>query len=110
MESARRTRRGSGAQFRVVLKDGRSRLDLVWFHFDERYMRSRYKSGKLVLVSGDVQFDTRRRTLQILHPQPDGIEVLDKADEAEGSIHINRITPCIHLPRDSAAARPVNYS
>lgn len=97
VESAGRTRPGPGAQFRVVLTEGGSALDLVWFHFDERYMRERYKKGKLVIVSGDIGVDFRRGSLQILHPAPDRIEVLDKEDEARGSIHIDRIVPVYSL-------------
>ncbi|QMU56583.1 MAG: ATP-dependent DNA helicase RecG [Candidatus Mycalebacterium zealandia] len=97
VESAGRTRPGARVQFCVVLKDGTATLELVWFNFDERYMRSRYQEGKLVFVSGDVQIDPRRRVLQILHPQPDRIEVLDKVDEAADSIHINRVTPVYSL-------------
>ncbi|WP_462138010.1 OB-fold nucleic acid binding domain-containing protein, partial [Candidatus Mycalebacterium sp.] len=97
VESAGRTRPGARAQFCVVLKDGAAALELVWFNFDERYMKGRYREGKLVFVSGDVRIDPRRKTLQILHPQPDRIEVLDKADEAADSIHINRVTPVYSL-------------
>lgn len=97
VESAGRTRPGPGARFRVVLEHGGTRLDLVWFNFDERYLRNRYKKGKLVLVSGDICVDTRRGSLQILHPGADRIEVLDKQDEARDSIHINRIVPVYPL-------------
>ncbi len=97
VEYAGRTRRGASAQFRVVLKEKDTTLDLVWFHFDERYMRNKYKKGKLVLVSGDIGEDSRRRNLQIVHPAADGVEVLDKADEAKNSPHINRIVPVYAL-------------
>ncbi len=97
VESAERTRRGAGAQFRVVLEESAARLDLVWFHFDERYLRGIYRKGKLVLVSGDIGVDARRGTLRILHPAADGIEILDKGDEARDSPHINRVTPVYPL-------------
>ena len=97
VESARRTRSGRGAQFRVVLQDGKTTLDLVWFHFDERYMREKYTKGKLVIVSGEVGVDPRGKRLQILHPSADRIEVLSREDEAEGSVHLDRIVPVYPL-------------
>ncbi len=97
VESAERTRRGPGARFRVVLENDGARLDLVWFHFDEKYLKSKYRKGKLVIVSGDIGVDTRRGTLQILHPATDRIEVLDKEDEARNSPHIDRIVPVYPL-------------
>ena len=97
IDFAGRTRGGRGAQYRVTLKEGGGSLDLVWFHFDDRYMRGKYGTGKLVIVSGEVGVDPRRGTLQILHPAADRVEVLGREDEAEGSIHIDRIVPVYPL-------------
>jgi|GEM_PF-2997578 len=90
-----RTRRG--AMYQVVVSDGTGMVTLVWFKFSEKYLRAAYKKGASVILTGEVSFGYRD-ALQIVHPRPEDIEVIDNGEDIDhDSVHFNRIVPIYPL-------------
>lgn len=91
----RRTRRSS--IYQVVIADATGMLTLVWFQFNEKYLRSTYKKGSSVILTGEVSVG-HGDSLQIVHPKPEDIEVIEEGDEIdEDNIHFGRIVPVYPL-------------
>jgi RecG-like helicase len=83
--------------YQVVVSDGTGTVTLVWFQFNERYLRTAYKKGASVILTSEVVLGYRD-TLQIVHPRPEDIEVIDEGEEMdEDNIHFNRIVPIYPL-------------
>ena len=83
--------------YQVVISDGTGTVTLVWFQFNERYLRTAYKKGSSVILTSEVVLGYRD-TLQIVHPRPEDIEVIDEGEEMdEDNIHFNRIVPIYPL-------------
>jgi RecG-like helicase len=61
----------------MAISDGMGTLTLVWFQFNEKYLRNAYKQGASVILTGDVSVGYRD-ALQIVHPRPEDIEVMKK--------------------------------
>ena len=83
--------------YQIVISDGTGTVTLVWFQFNERYLRAAYKKGASIILTGEL---TRgyRDTLQIVHPKPEDIEVIDEGEEIdEDHVHFNRIVPIYPL-------------
>jgi len=90
-----RTKRRS--LYQVVISDGTGTITLVWFQFSEKYLRTAYKKGASVILTGEVVLGYRD-VLQIVHPRPEDIEVIDEGEELdEDNIHFNRIVPIYPL-------------
>lgn len=90
-----RTRRGS--MYQVVVSDGTAMVTLVWFKFNEKYLRTTYKKGASVILTGEVSFGYRD-ALQVVHPRPEDIEVIDKGEDIDhDNVHFNRIVPIYPL-------------
>ncbi|HXG31011.1 MAG TPA: ATP-dependent DNA helicase RecG [Thermodesulfobacteriota bacterium] len=83
--------------FQVVLSDGTGTLTLVWFQFNERYLRATYKKGATVILSGEVRLGYND-SLQIIHPRPEDVEVIDGEERPEKDLlNLNRIVPIYPL-------------
>lgn len=55
--------------FEMVVKDETGIALVVWFHFNEKYLRSKYPPGKKLLIFGDCQYFGAHK--QFVHPQID---------------------------------------
>lgn len=94
---AGKVRTRSRSLYQVVVSDGTGTVTLVWFQFNEKYLRSAYKKGASVILTGDVSVGYRD-VLQIVHPKPEDIEVIEEGEELdEGHVHFNRIVPIYPL-------------
>lgn len=83
--------------FQVVLSDGTGVVTLVWFQFNEKYLRASYKKGVTVILSGDVTFGYND-SLQVIHPKPEDIEIIDDEGELNKDfLNLNRIVPIYPL-------------
>lgn len=83
--------------YQVVISDGTGTVTLVWFQFNEKYLRAAYKKGASIILTSEVTLGYRN-TLQIVHPRPEDIEVIDEGEEVdEDSTHFNRIVPIYPL-------------
>jgi ATP-dependent DNA helicase RecG len=90
-----RTRRRS--LYQVVVSDGTGTVNLIWFQFNEKYLRGAYKKGASVILTGDVSVGYRDM-LQIVHPRPEDIEVIEEGEELDDDhVHFNRIVPIYPL-------------
>ena len=68
--------------YQVVISDGTGTVTLVWFQFNEKYLRAAYKKGSSVILTGEVAIGYRDK-LQIVHPKPEDIEVIDEGEEID---------------------------
>lgn len=68
--------------FKAVVGDGSGTLSLVWFQGQSRYLRTLYKKGARLIVSGEVTYDTFTRSLQIVHPRPENVEFIGEGEES----------------------------
>lgn len=83
--------------YQVVISDKTGTITLVWFQFNEKYLRTAYKKGASVILTSEVTVGYRD-ALQIVHPRPEDIEVIDEGEEIdEEHIHFNRIVPIYPL-------------
>ncbi len=83
--------------YQIVLSDGTGTVTLVWFQFNEKYLRAAYKKGASVILTSEVTVGYRG-AVQIIHPKPEDIEVIDEGEEIdEDHIHFNRIVPIYPL-------------
>lgn len=95
--AAGRVRTRSRAIYQAIISDGSGTLTLVWFQFNEKYLRNAYKKGAHVILTGDVSVGYRGE-LQIIHPRPEDIEVIEEGEEIGGdNIHFGRIVPVYPL-------------
>lgn len=94
---AGKIRTRSRSLYQVVVSDGTGTVTLVWFQFKERYLRAAYKKGSSIILTSEVTLGYRN-ALQIVHPRPEDIEVIDEGEEIdEDNIHFNRIVPIYPL-------------
>ncbi len=94
---AGKVRTRSRSLYQLVVSDGTGTVTLVWFQFNEKYLSSAYKKGTSVILTGDVSVGYRD-VLQIVHPKPEDIEVIEEGEELdEGHVHFNRIVPIYPL-------------
>ena len=84
--------------FQVVLSDGTGRLNLVWFQYNEKYLRAVYKKEATVILSGEITVDRYTDSLQIIHPRPEDTEIIDSEENLEKDfLNFNRIVPIYPL-------------
>src|SRR3990172_421464 len=84
--------------FQVVLSDGTGRLNLVWFQYNEKYLRAVYKKEATVILSGEITVDRYTDSLQIIHPRPEDTEIIDNEENLEKDfLNFNRIVPIYPL-------------
>jgi len=95
--AAGRVRTRRRAIYQAVISDGSGTLTLVWFQFNEKYLRNAYKKGARVILTGDVTVGYGGE-LQIIHPRPEDIEVIDEGGEIDDdNVHFGRIVPVYPL-------------
>jgi ATP-dependent DNA helicase RecG len=83
--------------FQAVLSDGTGTITLIWFQFNEKYLRATYKKGTTVILSGDVTLGYNDSP-QIIHPRPEDIEIIDQEEELDKDfLNLNRIVPIYPL-------------
>ncbi|MGH7884335.1 MAG: ATP-dependent DNA helicase RecG, partial [Thermodesulfobacteriota bacterium] len=83
--------------FKVVISDGTSKLDLIWFNFKASYLRSIFKKSQKVIVNGEVILSSYQRSLQIVHPANEDIEIIEDEESVDESLQFNRIVPIYPL-------------
>jgi ATP-dependent DNA helicase RecG len=84
--------------FQVVISDDTGRITLVWFQFNENYLRATYKKGATVILSGEVTLSRYGDSLQIIHPKPEDVEIIEDEEELEKDfLNFNRIVPIYPL-------------
>lgn len=84
--------------FQVVLSDGTGTITLVWFQFNESYLRSVYKKESTVILSGQITVDRYSDSPQIIHPKPEDVEVMDGVEGLDKDfLNFNRIVPIYPL-------------
>ena len=83
--------------YKVTISDDTGSLDLVWFRANKRYIKSTYRKGVKVVVSGEVTFSQYDRSPQIIHPKPQDLEIVEEDGEIENKTHFNRIVPVYPL-------------
>ncbi len=86
------------ALYEVVIGDGTGRLSLIWFQYNEPYMRRTYRRGVVLILSGDVTLDPYTGGFQIVHPRPENIEVIpDERSIERDALNFSRIVPVYPL-------------
>jgi len=84
--------------FQVVISDNSGIVNLIWFQFNQRYLKRVYKKGLYVVVSGIFTVDRYKGQFQLIHPKPEDIEIFDNKDDIdEDNINFNRIVPVYPL-------------
>ncbi|NIT13718.1 MAG: hypothetical protein GTN99_05600, partial [Candidatus Dadabacteria bacterium] len=57
--------------------------NLIWFQFNKNYLEKLYKKGLYAVVSGVFTYDKYSGEMQLIHPKPEDIEVIESKDELE---------------------------
>ncbi len=84
--------------FQVVLSDGTGTIALVWFQFNESYLRAVYKKDSTVILSGQISVDRYSDSPQIIHPKPEDVEIMDGEEGLDKDfLNFNRIVPIYPL-------------
>jgi ATP-dependent DNA helicase RecG len=84
--------------YQVIVSDGTGTLALSWYQYNPKYLRATYKKGYTVILSGDVTLNRYNKTLQIVHPSPDDVEVFEDIEGIEKDmLNFNRIVPIYPL-------------
>ncbi|MGI9553845.1 MAG: ATP-dependent DNA helicase RecG [Thermodesulfobacteriota bacterium] len=86
-----------GKIFKVSITDGTGSVNLIWFKASKRYIENTFIKGVKVVVSGEVTFSQYDKSLQIIHPKPQDLEIVEDAEDIENTIHFNRIVPVYPL-------------
>jgi len=77
--------------FEVIVGDGTGDLTLKWFHGSEEYLKSRFRKGRRVIISGEVRLFKYQK--EIHHPD---VEIAD--DIENDPLHFKRIVPIYSEP------------
>ena len=77
--------------FEAVVGDGTGTLTLKWFHGSEEYLKSRFKKGRRVIISGEVRLFKNQK--EIHHPD---MEIADHIED--DPLHFKRIVPIYSEP------------
>lgn len=89
---------GKRSIYNVVISDGSANLAIVWFRFNQKYLKTVFRKGSRVCVNGEIEYNRYERRLQIIHPNPEDVEILDETDdESKESLNFNRIVPIYPL-------------
>ena len=83
--------------FQVVLYDGTQRLRLTWFNYRASYLRGIFKKERNFIVHGKVSLGPGGRTLQIIHPLPQDIEIIEDEEDTGNPLQFGRIVPVYPL-------------
>ncbi|MFQ6077529.1 MAG: ATP-dependent DNA helicase RecG [Thermodesulfobacteriota bacterium] len=77
--------------FEAVVADGTGTLTLKWFRGSEEYLKSRFRKGRRVIISGEVRLFRHQK--EIHHPD---MEVADHIED--DPLHFKRIVPIYPEP------------
>ncbi|MCY3827159.1 MAG: ATP-dependent DNA helicase RecG [Candidatus Dadabacteria bacterium] len=83
--------------FRVTLSDGTQRLGLLWFNYNPRYLRGLFRQGRHFIVHGKASSASGKKSLQIIHPLPQDIEIIENEDDIGNPLQFGRIVPVYPL-------------
>jgi len=84
--------------YQVIISDGTGTIALIWYQFNLRYLVSTYKKGSSIILSGEITKNKFNRYLQIIHPTPDDVEIIEKGqDIRKDMLNFNRIVPIYPL-------------
>ena len=83
--------------FQVVLSDEAQRLRLTWFNYNASYLRGIFKKGRNLIVHGKVSVAPDGRTLQMIHPLAQDIEVIETEEDIGNPLQFGRIVPVYPL-------------
>ena len=83
--------------FRVTLSDGTQSLGLLWFNYNPRYLRGLFREGMHFIVHGKVSAASGKRSLQMIHPLPQDIEVIENEEDIGNPLQFGRIVPVYPL-------------
>jgi len=83
--------------FRVTLSDGTQRLGLLWFNYNPRYLRGLFRQGRHFIIHGKVSSASGKKSLQIIHPLPQDIEIIETEDDIGNPLQFGRIVPVYPL-------------
>ena len=83
--------------FQVVISDGTDRLRLTWFNYNPSYLRGIFKKGRSFIVHGKVSLAPGGRTLQMIHPLAQDIEIIESEDDIGNPLQFGRIVPVYPL-------------
>ena len=83
--------------FQVVIYDGTGRLRLTWFNYNPSYLRGIFKKGANFIIHGKVSVAPGGRTLQIIHPLAQDIEIIEDEEDIGNPLQFGRIVPVYPL-------------
>ena len=83
--------------FQVIISDGTDRLRLTWFNYNPSYLRGIFKKERSFIVHGKVSLAPDGRTLQIIHPLAQDIEIIESDDDIGNPLQFGRIVPVYPL-------------
>ena len=85
--------------YQIVISDGTGTLSVIWFQFNEKYLSSTYKRGVDLILSGLINRNSYDGSLQIIHPKPEDIEIIEEENigTTNDSVNFNRIVPIYPL-------------
>ena len=69
-------RRGRKRVFEMAVSDETGTIVTKWFHFNDRYMRQKFKKGQQVILTGEVKHYNLQK--EVHHPE---IEIIDPNEE-----------------------------
>ena len=90
-------KKGRGRFFQVTIRDGTQRLALTWFNYKARYLRAVFRKGAEFIIHGKVSLAPGGRRLQMIHPLPQDVEMVENDEDVENSLQFGRIVPVYPL-------------
>jgi len=83
--------------FQVVIYDGTGRLRLTWFNYNPSYLRGIFKKGMSFIIHGKISMAPGGRSLQIIHPLAQDIEIIESEGDIGNPLQFGRIVPVYPL-------------
>lgn len=83
--------------FRVILSDGTQKLGLLWFNYNPRYLRGLFREGRNFIVHGRVSLASGKGALQMIHPLPQDIEIIETEEDIGNPLQFGRTVPVYPL-------------
>ena len=83
--------------FQVVIYDGTDRLRLTWFNYNPSYLRGIFRKGMSFIIHGKVSVAPGGRSLQIIHPLAQDIEIIESEEDVGNPLQFGRIVPVYPL-------------
>lgn len=90
-------KKGRTRFFQVAIRDESRSLSLTWFNYKAFYLRGFFRKGMEFIVHGKVSLAPGGRRLQIIHPLPQDIEMVENDADVENSLQFGRIVPVYPL-------------